>query len=87
MMDDIEDLVQPEDGGVRVVRELPPQVGREPKERISIFKDALAQPCDALALSRSVPGTQAVWLRTFGCAHNVSDSEYMAGALQSYGYR
>lgn len=24
-----------------------------------------------------VPGTQRVWVRTFGCSHNVSDSEYM----------
>ncbi len=25
----------------------------------------------------SVPGTQKVWVKTFGCSHNVSDSEYM----------
>ncbi|EFJ44304.1 hypothetical protein VOLCADRAFT_64943 [Volvox carteri f. nagariensis] len=34
-----------------------------------------------------VPGTQAVWVKTFGCSHNISDSEYMAGQLQDYGYR
>ncbi len=27
------------------------------------------------------------WLcRTFGCSHNISDSEYMAGLLSQYGY-
>ena len=25
-------------------------------------------------------------MRTWGCSHNVSDSEYMAGALEAYGY-
>lgn len=34
-----------------------------------------------------VPGTQSVWVKTFGCAHNQSDSEYMAGQLAAYGYR
>ena len=33
------------------------------------------------------PGLGSVWLKTFGCAHNVSDGEYMAGLLVSYGYR
>ena len=35
----------------------------------------------------SVPGAQLVYLKTFGCSHNTSDSEYMAGQLQAYGYR
>ena len=25
-------------------------------------------------------------MRTFGCSHNVSDSEYMEGMLAEYGY-
>ena len=28
-----------------------------------------------------------VWVRSYGCSHNFSDGEYMAGQLQSYGYR
>ena len=28
-----------------------------------------------------------VWVRSYGCSHNFSDSEYMAGQLQSHGYR
>ena len=24
-----------------------------------------------------VPGTETIWMKTFGCAHNVSDGEYM----------
>ena len=34
-----------------------------------------------------VPGTQKIWMKTFGCAHNVSDGEYMQGMLGSYGYK
>ena len=33
-----------------------------------------------------VPGMQTVFMKTQGCAHNVSDGEYMAGLLASYGY-
>jgi threonylcarbamoyladenosine tRNA methylthiotransferase CDKAL1 len=33
-----------------------------------------------------VPGMQTVFVKTQGCAHNVSDGEYMAGLLASYGY-
>ncbi|WCJ44229.1 tRNA-2-methylthio-N(6)-dimethylallyladenosine synthase [Euphorbia peplus] len=33
-----------------------------------------------------VPGTQTIYIKTFGCSHNQSDSEYMAGQLSSFGY-
>jgi len=33
-----------------------------------------------------IPGTQKIWVKTWGCAHNSSDSEYMAGQLAAYGY-
>jgi hypothetical protein len=36
---------------------------------------------------RSVPGAQSIWVKTFGCSHNQSDSEYMMGVLEAYGYR
>ena len=28
----------------------------------------------------------SVWVKTFGCSHNVSDGEYMSGLLHQYGY-
>mmetsp|Transcript_15541 Transcript_15541/g.17261 ORF Transcript_15541/g.17261 Transcript_15541/m.17261 type:complete len:562 (+) Transcript_15541:46-1731(+) len=37
--------------------------------------------------SESIPGTQKIMVRTFGCSHNVSDSEFMMGQLSEYGYR
>ena len=33
-----------------------------------------------------IPGTQKIFVKTWGCAHNNSDSEYMAGQLAAYGY-
>ncbi|XP_052775774.1 threonylcarbamoyladenosine tRNA methylthiotransferase-like isoform X2 [Mya arenaria] len=34
-----------------------------------------------------IPGTQKVFVKTWGCSHNNSDSEYMAGQLAAYGYQ
>lgn len=31
-------------------------------------------------------GTQTIYVKTWGCAHNNSDSEYMAGQLAATGY-
>ncbi|KAL7749662.1 Threonylcarbamoyladenosine tRNA methylthiotransferase [Sorochytrium milnesiophthora] len=33
------------------------------------------------------PGTASVYVKTWGCSHNNSDSEYMAGLLSAHGYR
>ena len=33
-----------------------------------------------------MPGRQKVFVKTYGCSHNISDSEYMAGLLQDYGF-
>eukprot|EP00124_Ichthyophonus_hoferi_P003029 Ihof_evm5s237 gene=Ihof_evmTU5s237 len=37
--------------------------------------------------SKDIPGTQTIWVKTWGCGHNNSDGEYMAGQLAAYGYR
>lgn len=42
---------------------------------------------EEVVIEKSVPGTQRIWLKTYGCSHNVSDSEYMEGMLTSYGYK
>lgn len=41
---------------------------------------------DAPSRSPSIPGRGVVHVKTFGCSHNVSDSEFMAGQLGAYGY-
>lgn len=79
---DIEDLIQSQE--------------IEPKIRYSYRKNVTAralkkksspelliprEECDSI-----IPGTQTIFIKTWGCTHNTSDSEYMAGQLQSYGY-
>lgn len=39
------------------------------------------------AVESHVPGTQTIYVKTWGCSHNSSDSEYMAGQLAAYGYK
>lgn len=36
--------------------------------------------------SSNIPGLAKIWVKTWGCTHNTSDSEYMAGQLAAYGY-
>ncbi|XP_076246694.1 threonylcarbamoyladenosine tRNA methylthiotransferase [Calliopsis andreniformis] len=79
---DIEDLISSQD--------------ITPKERYSTRKnivvrykrkqvtEELHQP---VILSSIVPGTQTIYVKTWGCTHNNSDSEYMAGQLAVYGYK
>ncbi|KAL9449403.1 hypothetical protein AB3S75_011349 [Citrus x aurantiifolia] len=38
------------------------------------------------SLSPKIPGTETIYMKTFGCSHNQSDSEYMAGQLSAFGY-
>lgn len=53
----------------------------------STSSSSQARGKDSAPPSSQVPGTQAIWVKTFGCSHNVSDAEYMMGQLQEYGYR
>ena len=48
---------------------------------------SLSQTTTTTTMTSSTPGSQTIWLKTYGCSHNVSDSEYMQGILTSYGYR
>ena len=34
-----------------------------------------------------ISGTQKIYVKTWGCSHNNSDSEYMAGQLAACGYK
>ena len=71
-IDDIEDIPLPLDIALR------------PRQRSVALRQRQQEPGIG---ESAVPGTHAIWVRTFGCAHNQSDSEYMLGQLQSYGYR
>ena len=56
-----------------------------PKARKGIKRTKLL---DEKPISDSIiPGTQKIYIKTWGCSHNNSDSEYMAGQLAAYGYK
>eukprot|EP00854_Cymbomonas_tetramitiformis_P012412 gene12412-14664_t len=92
-LDDIEDAFgMGGEDDVRVLRDLPPQVGTH--QNTKAYNLAKHEAADAMKDSKGtcpgeqiLPGKQSIWVKTFGCAHNVSDSEYMAGQLQAYGYQ
>lgn len=41
---------------------------------------------ESVSADSIIPGTQKVYVKTWGCSHNNSDSEYMAGQLAAFGY-
>ncbi|CAG9088722.1 unnamed protein product [Plutella xylostella] len=83
IIDDIEDLISSQD--------------ITPKERYASRKNVSvrsrknntkeSEPVEKVILQSVVPGTQTIYVKTWGCAHNNSDSEYMAGLLAAQGYR
>ncbi|XP_068305901.1 uncharacterized protein [Pyrus communis] len=91
-MEDIEDLLIGSGGGAPPGFRLPINtVGMNPKKKPNPngrnTNNKLSQIQDPLApLSPKVPGTQTIYIKTFGCSHNQSDSEYMAGQLSAFGY-
>lgn len=74
-VEDIEDVVKSEADIVPSIRrnEVVPRVKRKTKAQETSGDSFL-------------PGTQKIYLKTWGCAHNSSDSEYMAGQLAAKGY-
>ncbi|XP_010474289.1 PREDICTED: threonylcarbamoyladenosine tRNA methylthiotransferase-like [Camelina sativa] len=93
-MEDIEDLLAGGVGGAPPGFRLPLNaVGINPKtnkSKRSVTKQdqiTTASNRDSLAPpSLTIPGTQTIYIKTFGCSHNQSDSEYMAGQLTAFGY-
>lgn len=63
---------------------VPAAVGVSPKQRKKngVTKLTVVQGSPV----PKIPGTQTIYIKTFGCSHNQSDSEYMAGQLSAFGY-
>ncbi|NXP27171.1 CDKAL methylthiotransferase, partial [Scytalopus superciliaris] len=84
VLEDIEDIVSAEDLrplARRFVRgNVLPRVRKRSSQRGAQAEDE--PPGDSI-----IPGVQKIWIRTWGCSHNNSDGEYMAGQLAAYGYR
>ncbi|XP_062135589.1 threonylcarbamoyladenosine tRNA methylthiotransferase [Drosophila sulfurigaster albostrigata] len=89
-IDDIEDLISSDDIKPRERYENKKSVTVRAKRRAQIKPasdndEKTPQPQKTIYES-VIPGTQKVYVKTWGCAHNNSDSEYMAGQLAAYGY-
>ncbi|EEY53383.1 CDK5 regulatory subunit-associated protein 1 [Phytophthora infestans T30-4] len=90
-MDDIEDMIGEEEldraavGSVRTPMVAPKAHFQDTVQSTS--SSTASSSSDIDSKEPSVPGTQLIWIKTYGCSHNVSDSEYMQGVLASYGYR
>ncbi|KAK4876706.1 hypothetical protein RN001_009212 [Aquatica leii] len=78
IIDDIEDLISSQD--ITPKERYSSRRNVKVKARIKI-KEKVPEP-----IIGDIPGTQTVYVKTWGCAHNSSDSEYMAGQLAAYGY-
>jgi threonylcarbamoyladenosine tRNA methylthiotransferase CDKAL1 len=50
------------------------------------FVNRVPTQASVLTAFDSRPGTGRIFVRTFGCSHNISDSEFMMGLLVKYGY-
>ncbi|XP_062041299.1 threonylcarbamoyladenosine tRNA methylthiotransferase [Lepus europaeus] len=84
LLDDIEDIVSQEDSKPKdrhfSRKHVVPKVRRRNAQQY--LEEENSPPSDS-----TIPGIQKIWIRTWGCSHNNSDGEYMAGQLAAYGYK
>lgn len=80
LIDDIEDLISSKD--VTPKERYNNRKGVKLKARKRNKEEIQPEP-----IFGNIPGTQTIYVKTWGCAHNSSDSEYMAGQLAAYGYK
>ncbi|NXT60456.1 CDKAL methylthiotransferase, partial [Chaetops frenatus] len=84
VLEDIEDIVSAEDLKPHdrqfVRKNVFPKVRKRNSQKTIQTDDE--PPSDSI-----IPGVQKIWIRTWGCSHNNSDGEYMAGQLAAYGYK
>ncbi|KAL1258760.1 hypothetical protein QQF64_009337 [Cirrhinus molitorella] len=81
LVDDIEDMVTSHDPTPHERQFAKRNIVPRPR------KHKLQPAGEELQTDSVIPGTQKVWVRTWGCSHNSSDGEYMAGQLAASGYK
>ncbi|CAH0730066.1 unnamed protein product, partial [Brenthis ino] len=82
-IDDIEDLISSQDITPKERYASRKNVSVRSKKRVNQEVESV----EKIVLESVVPGTQTIYVKTWGCAHNNSDSEYMAGLLAAHGYK
>ncbi|XP_074642807.1 threonylcarbamoyladenosine tRNA methylthiotransferase-like [Tubulanus polymorphus] len=83
-IDDIEDIVN-KSNNVTLDERIAAKSKIVPRPRIK--KNRPKSPAVKPEAESIIPGCQSIYVKTWGCAHNSSDGEYMAGQLASYGYK
>ncbi|XP_012522119.1 threonylcarbamoyladenosine tRNA methylthiotransferase [Monomorium pharaonis] len=84
IIEDIEDLIASQDITPKERYSSRKHITVRPKRSKQLQKqEQVLQPS---ILSSIIPGTQTIYVKTWGCTHNSSDTEYMAGQLARYGY-
>lgn len=88
IIDDIEDLIQSQDitPKERYANKTNVTLRAKRVSRAIEVRNEKDDVAEKPVLESVIPGTQRIYMKTWGCAHNSSDSEYMAGQLASYGY-
>ncbi|KAK3909552.1 Threonylcarbamoyladenosine tRNA methylthiotransferase [Frankliniella fusca] len=89
IIDDIEDLISSQDITPKERFSSRRSVTVRAKKRQEIASGQAISESDVIENSTNteIPGTGTVYVKTWGCTHNGSDSEYMAGQLAAYGYK
>ncbi|XP_043574878.1 threonylcarbamoyladenosine tRNA methylthiotransferase [Chiloscyllium plagiosum] len=84
LVEDIEDIVSAQDPTPHdqqfAKRSIVPHVRKRKKHQQD-------EGTDDVQADSVIPGAQKIWVKTWGCSHNSSDGEYMAGQLAVYGYK
>lgn len=88
IIDDIEDLISSQDitPKERYANKKDVTVRVKKRQPLKVSTEDNVEKIERPILQSVIPGTQRIYVKTWGCAHNNSDSEYMAGQLASYGY-
>ncbi|CAB3363624.1 Hypothetical predicted protein [Cloeon dipterum] len=88
VVEDIEDLISAEPSKLRPrVVNGHTQNGTKVEKEQDVSELLELRPSEVPNTDSHIPGTQKIYFKTWGCTHNTSDSEYMAGQLQEYGYQ
>lgn len=86
IIEDIEDLISSQDITPKQRYSNRTTIKIKPKKQIKTLRIDMDSPPEKKFVTDNAPATQMIWVKTWGCAHNNSDSEYMAGQLAAYGY-
>ncbi|KAI9582456.1 threonylcarbamoyladenosine tRNA methylthiotransferase [Glossina fuscipes] len=86
---DIEDLISPED--IKPIERYQNKknvtVRAKKRSAVKLSAEVSEELTPKIIQQSIIPGSQKVYVKTWGCSHNNSDSEYMAGQLAAYGYQ